>query len=427
MAIMEPLTIGTAVSGLLTSAIKSRRLLKSFMTSPDSPQSMKVVLNQLISISSVLTGLKPFLDNPATVPSEVHGLISTQYLVVPLTSCVMTFSQLERLLDTVRTDPKGTNRLYARMEGISSLDYINASLPEEDVTWSAENSEAYLASRRRGNGAEKDVVGLAVLDDGLDWMSLADYDEGREGDSDEDEQLPVLNKRKWDEEQVGDVLKNLQTCQELLAILAGLFPETSQPEISISRLSELTSQILKDDTLKAMHNMEMFEPHAKQPGTLDVPSPDSTTKHPTANKWQLASQLYLYGDLAKDSSITSPAQRPPRHDISHQPIPILPSHITNRAWYRFPLPPTDPNATTFHITVKSLAGKIIPCKISTSTTCLELKQVIERTEGPRLHQQYLVCEPDHRWLPEDVVLYERGVGEGSRIHLLLPFWGRGRM
>ncbi|PVH71785.1 hypothetical protein DL98DRAFT_520871 [Cadophora sp. DSE1049] len=403
-------------------------LLKSFTASPDSPESMKVVLHQLISLSSALDELKPFLDDPSAIPSEVYDRINIQYLVVPLTSCVMTFSQLEYLVDTIRTDPKRSNRLYARMEGISSLDYINSALPEEDVIGRIENSETYISSRRSWNGAEKEVVGLAVLDDGLDWMSLADYDESRQADNAEDEKLPLFNKRKWDEEQAGTMVKILRYCQEALEILAGLFLGTSQADTSIHRLSELTSQILNDETLKDMHNAELFKTQNTALGSRDVSSPKSSLERAAKQRRRLAAELYLRGDPTKNSSTASLPQRSSSLNIITQlPIPILPSTITNRAWYRFPLPPADPEATTFHITIKSLTEKIVSCKISSTTTCLELKQVIQRTEGPHLHQQYLVCEPEHRWLPEDMVLCDRGVREGSKIHVLLPFWGRGSL
>lgn len=53
--------------------------------------------------------------------------------------------------------------------------------------------------------------------------------------------------------------------------------------------------------------------------------------------------------------------------------------------------------------------------------------MIGQTEGIYLDQQYLVSEPDYRWLPESVVLVDRGITEGTRIHVLFPLWGRERL
>jgi len=440
--VMEPLTIGTALPGLLISSVKPIRLLKLFTTSPDVPESMTVMLDHLVSISTALNQLNPFLRDLSTM-LEGHGLVNPQYLVVPLTACVITISQLERLIDTIRTDPKRSSRLYARLEEISSLDYMNSSLPDEDVIWRAENSEAYISSRQSGNGTEKEVTGLAILDDGLDWTNLADYDEEIMTSHDGEDRISLFNKQKWDKEQGGHMVKILRICREMLELLTDTFlvyayhpgfnpcltnsKSTSIADTAIPKLSELASQILNDETLKTAHNVETFESQIAPLENTDWPSRKSQSKNAARRNLQLASQLYLRGPPPSDSSISSPTQNPTPLNVAQLPIPILPSSIANRAWYRFPLPYADPHNTTYHITVKSLSGKVETLKISMWTTCLDVKLVIQKTQGPLLHQQYLVCEPDNRWLPEDVVLSQRGVREGSRIHVLLPFWGRGRM
>ena len=426
--VMEPLTIGAALAGLLTSAFKTIRLLKSFTTSPDAPESMKVVLDHLVSISSALNRLKPLVHDPSTIV-DGQSPVNPQHLVVPLTACVIILSQLECLIDTIRTDPKCSSQLYARLEGISSFDYISSSLPDDDIIWRAENSEAYVESRRSRNGAEKEVIGLAIIDDGLDWMSLADFDDERMTGHGSEVTMSIFNKQKWDEEHAGYMVNILGICQEMLEILADInlgyvyhpafnpcstdSNSPSQAESTIPKLSELTSQILNDETLKTTHNIDIFL------------SQQSNTA--ARRNIQLASQLYLRGPLPSNS-IISPSLTPSSHNILAQlPNPILPSSIANRSWYRFPLPLADPENTTYQITIKSLTGQVIPLKISTWTTCLDLKLEIQNTQGLLLHQQYLFCEPDDRWLPEDVVLSERGVREGSRVHVLLSFWGRGRM
>ncbi|KAK0124748.1 hypothetical protein ONS96_008630 [Cadophora gregata f. sp. sojae] len=431
MAIMDPLTIGAAIPGLLTSAIKLIRLLKSFTLSPDSPKSMKVVLGLLISISTSLKDLRQSFDEHSNIPNNNLDLINIQCLIVPLTSCIITFSHLEHLIDIIRADPKCPARLCARLEGISSLDYVNSTLSDEDVIRIAETSETRTESRRFGHGVEKEVVGLAVLDDGLSWMILADYDERAMADSGNDEKLPLFRKQKWNENHLEDMLKILRNCQEMLGLLTSLFRGSiEQLDISIQRLSELASQILEDKPFPNAHDVEKFATHNTSSNSKDSLRANSTSEHLAKQRFQLAFQLYLHGEISTLSSPNSPSPIPTTLDsIANQPLPLLPSAITNTAWYRFPLPlpPVDPDSEQFTITVKTLAGKLVLFNISTTTTCRELKQLIERTEGPRLDQQYLVCEPDHRWLPEDMVLSESGIGEGSKIHFLLPFWGRGRM
>lgn len=221
ISVMEPLNIGAAIPGLLTSAVKTIRLLKSFTTSPDTPESIKVVLDHLVSISSALNRLKPLVHDSSTM-FDGHSPVNPQHLVVLLTACVIIFSQLECLIDTIRTDPKCSSQLYARLEGISSFDYIRSSLPDDDIIWRAENSEAYVASRRSGNGAEKEVIGLALINDGLDWTGLVDYDEEQIIGHGGEESQSLVNKQKWDEDLAGRIVNILGICQEVLEILADI-------------------------------------------------------------------------------------------------------------------------------------------------------------------------------------------------------------
>lgn len=133
---------------------------------------------------------------------------------------------------------------------------------------------------------------------------------------------------------------------------------------------------------------------------------------------------------AEHSSSLSELADPPStlvdiDDLSQYSLPLIATDIPNRSWYCFDSPSSQLQpGSGFTVFVKTLLGQVLKINVSETTTCLQLKEAISREAGPPPHQQYIVHEVDHRWIPEDVVLTSRGVGEGSRLQILLPIWGR---
>lgn len=154
VVIMDPLSIGAAIAGLLTSAIKTSRLLKSLTASPDPPESMQTALIHLTSLSGTLvqleTMLKAMREDIYAVPKKTQREIRLAHIVVPLTSCVFAFSKLEKIIDDVRRDVYlpllATNFADGNpLQGFYALDCMGDEVAYEDVLWAIENGDEYLA------------------------------------------------------------------------------------------------------------------------------------------------------------------------------------------------------------------------------------------------------------------------------------------
>ncbi|KAL9032286.1 MAG: hypothetical protein Q9180_006592 [Flavoplaca navasiana] len=106
----DPLSISAGVIGILTAAAQISTLLINFTrTSKDAPQIAHAVLMEVDDISSTLSHLQSFLlDQVVTIMS----------------GCVLTFSELERLLDGLKAEGMGIldRARWARKEkAISNL------------------------------------------------------------------------------------------------------------------------------------------------------------------------------------------------------------------------------------------------------------------------------------------------------------------
>ena len=110
-------------------------------------------------------------------------------------------------------------------------------------------------------------------------------------------------------------------------------------------------------------------------------------------------------------------------DISAFSLPICAIDINNSGWYAFGATntPTREN-NEFQIVVKALTNLNSYYTITSTTTCLQLKEMIKDRDGLPIDWQYLVSELDKRWIPEATILSQRGITRGSRIHFLLPIW-----
>lgn len=100
---MEPLTVKRSVTGLLVAANKISRLLRDFTASPDSPSSAKYILNQLTGLVEDLKRMQEYLPGSDRISLICRPYISLEHIIVPLTVCVVTFSELEKLVDGFQT------------------------------------------------------------------------------------------------------------------------------------------------------------------------------------------------------------------------------------------------------------------------------------------------------------------------------------
>lgn len=104
----DPLSIAAGVIGILTAAAQVSHLLIDFTkNSKDTPQTARTVLTEVNEISGTLSYLQSFLLGNETLDRSRTQLLQVDQVVTVVSGCVLTFSELEKLLDTLKTDDMG--------------------------------------------------------------------------------------------------------------------------------------------------------------------------------------------------------------------------------------------------------------------------------------------------------------------------------
>ena len=104
----DPLSIAAGVIGILTAAAQVSHLLIDFTkNSKDAPQTAKTVLTEVNEISGTLSQLEPFLLGEDTPYPSRAELLQIDQIITVLSGCVLTFTELEKMMDTLKTDDMG--------------------------------------------------------------------------------------------------------------------------------------------------------------------------------------------------------------------------------------------------------------------------------------------------------------------------------
>ncbi|KAL8847466.1 MAG: hypothetical protein Q9221_007492 [Calogaya cf. arnoldii] len=104
----DPLSIAAGVIGILTAAAQVSSLLIDFTkNSKDAPQTARTVLTEVNEISGTLSHLQSFLLGNETLDRSRTQLLQVDQVITVVSGCVLTFSELEKLFDTLKTDDMG--------------------------------------------------------------------------------------------------------------------------------------------------------------------------------------------------------------------------------------------------------------------------------------------------------------------------------
>src|SRR4051812_25195760 len=105
---MDPLSVTASVLGLLAAAGQVTSLLVAFTKSANgAPDLAQAVLTDLQQFSSTLGHLQGILLDGATSADPGASLVLVEHVVVILTSCVLTLSELEETVNSIGTDQWG--------------------------------------------------------------------------------------------------------------------------------------------------------------------------------------------------------------------------------------------------------------------------------------------------------------------------------
>lgn len=130
---MDPLSVIASITGILNVAAKVTSLLSDFVQKErDAPISFRNIIAEVSALSVCLAQLSPFLRGTEQAPKSRQAAISVEQVVIVNTSCVLTLSELEKILDSYKLNqPMSTitKIRWARNESkiVGILDRIRAS------------------------------------------------------------------------------------------------------------------------------------------------------------------------------------------------------------------------------------------------------------------------------------------------------------
>ena len=119
----DPLTIVAGVVGILTAAAQISTLLINFTkASKNAPSRARHIIAEVNDISGTLSHLQSFLLGNEYSDTSRTSLLKADHIVTILSGCVMTFSELEKLLDALET------------KDMRILDSMKWARKEKDIT-----------------------------------------------------------------------------------------------------------------------------------------------------------------------------------------------------------------------------------------------------------------------------------------------------
>ena len=101
----DPLSIAAGVIGVLTAAAQISSLLVGFSKSTkNAPAQARQILVEVNETSGILSHLQSFLIGNEFSDVSRTSLLQVDHIVTIVSGCVMTFSELEKLVDDLRSE-----------------------------------------------------------------------------------------------------------------------------------------------------------------------------------------------------------------------------------------------------------------------------------------------------------------------------------
>ena len=122
----DPISIATGVIGILNAATQlSSALIKFTRSAQGAPSVARQITTEINDVQAILTQMRPFILRREILDASRASMLKVDNVVRIFSSCVLTFSELERLLDTLKTHDMDTvDRIkWAKKESIL-LSYV---------------------------------------------------------------------------------------------------------------------------------------------------------------------------------------------------------------------------------------------------------------------------------------------------------------
>ena len=143
---MDPISAAASVIGLLGAAAKVSEVLFKFIRNvTQGPKLARNVLMEVSDISACLNQLQLYLQGALSTSNSHEQLLMVEQLVVALSNCVLIFSELEEMVDSLKpAEPMQAWRLaqwLLKKQAISALmvrmqqSKLSLSLMLTTLTW----------------------------------------------------------------------------------------------------------------------------------------------------------------------------------------------------------------------------------------------------------------------------------------------------
>jgi hypothetical protein len=114
---MDPLSIGSAVVGLIAAATRIGPVIQHFIThTRDAPKSASQVLDEMQSTTAALEQLQVYLIGVSKTNAARRAMLSLRSIVTSLTACVTTYSDLERVVNRCVSDGRVSRVMWIYCE-----------------------------------------------------------------------------------------------------------------------------------------------------------------------------------------------------------------------------------------------------------------------------------------------------------------------
>jgi len=96
---MDPLSIGSAVAGLIAAASRIGPIIYHFVThAHDAPKAASQILDEMNSVTAALGQLQVYIAGTSETHVARRSLLSLRNIIATLTACVTTYSDLEKIV-----------------------------------------------------------------------------------------------------------------------------------------------------------------------------------------------------------------------------------------------------------------------------------------------------------------------------------------
>ena len=106
---MDPLSVSASVVGILAAAASVASTLTVFVKNTKNASNIaKRTLSEVTTISVILNELQSYVSRSTKIAKARGSLILVEQVLIVLTECVTSFSDLEKILATLKTDTNHT-------------------------------------------------------------------------------------------------------------------------------------------------------------------------------------------------------------------------------------------------------------------------------------------------------------------------------